>query len=90
MMIVQGSKTGLWKDIADRVSNVATIRAAFEPTRRPRMMFGVLPNSLDAGIALASEHGAYRDESDAILAKYRRADLLTRILTLELHAHHTI
>jgi accessory colonization factor AcfC len=73
IMIVQGSgQTGLWEDIAGRVGDVATIRAlrhniiAFEPDTATAHDIWNAPNSPDVWIALASEHGAYPDESDAI------------------------
>jgi accessory colonization factor AcfC len=73
VMIVQGSgQTGLWEDIAGRTSDVAIIRAlrsnivAFEPDTATAHAVWNGPNPPDAWIALASEHGAHPDESEAI------------------------
>jgi len=73
VMIVQGSgQTGLWEDIAGRTGDVAVIRAlrrnivAFEPdTTTAHGVWNGL-NPPDVWIALASEHGAHPDESEAI------------------------
>lgn len=67
-----GGRTGLWEDIAGRVGDIATIRelrrniAAFEPDTATAHTVWNSPNPPDAWIALASEHGAHPDESDAI------------------------
>jgi accessory colonization factor AcfC len=73
VMIVQGSgQTGLWEDIAGRTGDVAIIRAlrrnivAFEPDTATAHQVWNAPNPPDAWIALASEHGAHPDESEAI------------------------
>ena len=73
VMIVQGSgQTGLWEDIAGRTGDVAIIRAlrrnivAFEPDTATAHGVWNAPNPPDAWIALASEHGAHPDESEAI------------------------
>src|SRR5215470_4229543 len=73
VMIVQGSgQTGLWEDIAGRTGDVAKIRAlrrnivGFEPDTATAHGIWNGPNPPDAWIALASEHGAHPDESDAI------------------------
>jgi accessory colonization factor AcfC len=73
IMIVQGSgQTGLWEDIAGRVGNVATIKAlrpnivTFARDTATAHQIWNSSNPPDAWIALASEHGAYPDESDAI------------------------
>jgi accessory colonization factor AcfC len=71
IMIVQG-QTGLWEGIAGRVGDVATIRAlrrnivAFAQDTATAHRIWNSSNPPDAWIALASEHGAYPDESDAI------------------------
>ena len=73
VMIVQGSgQTGLWEDIAGRTGDVAVIRAlrrnivAFEPDTTTAHGVWNGMNPPDAWIALASEHGAHPDESEAI------------------------
>ena len=73
VMIVQGSgQTGLWEDIAGRTGELAIIRAlrgnivAFEPDTTTAHGVWNGPNPPDAWIALASEHGAHPDESEAI------------------------
>jgi accessory colonization factor AcfC len=73
VIIVQGSgQTGLWEDIAGRAADVAIIRAlrsnivAFEPDTATAHGVWNGPNPPDAWIALASEHGAHPDESEAI------------------------
>ena len=83
VMIVQGSgQTGLWEDIAGRTGDVAIIRAlrqnivAFEPDTATAHAVWNAPNAPDAWIALASEHGAHPDESEAI--KLQRNLLIIR------------
>ena len=83
VMIVQGSgQTGLWEDIAGRTGDVAIIRAlrrnivAFEPDTATAHGVWNAPNPPDAWIALASEHGAHPDESEAI--KLQRNLLIIR------------
>jgi len=83
IMIVQGSgQTGLWEDIAGRTGDVAVIRAlrrnivAFEPDTATAHAVWNAPNAPDAWIALASEHGAHPDESEAI--KLQRNLLIIR------------
>ena len=73
VMIVQGSgQTGLWEDIAGRTGDVAVIRAlrrnivAFEPDTTTAHGVWNGMNPPDAWIALASEHGAHPNESEAI------------------------
>ena len=73
VMIVQGSgQTGLWEDIAGRTGELAIIRAlrgnivAFEPDTATAHGVWNAQNPPDAWIALASEHGAHPDESEAI------------------------
>jgi accessory colonization factor AcfC len=80
IMVVQGSgQTGLWEDIAGRAGDVATIRSlrrnivAFEPDTATAHTVWNSPNSPDAWIALASEHWAHPDESEAIQLEPRLA-----------------